>query len=187
MSVLSSIGSELRSLLRPVARGSDAVSPTTQAAMNDPVQKALMTAIQSGSAAKTGSTGSTGSTNNNSTSSTTTNALGKDTFLQLLVEQMKYQDPLSPTDNTQMIAQLAQFSSLEQMNNLNSAFTELSGNIDQLNFLSASTMLGKHVTGVGADGKTITGSVSGVTMKGSIVYLTVGDKQLSMAGVQTIS
>ncbi|MBM3288626.1 MAG: flagellar biosynthesis protein FlgD [Candidatus Hydrogenedentes bacterium] len=140
-----------------------------------------MKAIESGSSAKAGSTTGTGKTPD------VPDALGKDTFLQLLVEQMRYQDPLAPTDNAQMIAQLAQFSSLEQMNNLNESFEELSGNLDQLNFLSASSMIGKHVAGIGADGKAISGNVSGVTMKGSVVYLTVGDKQLSMAGVQTIS
>ncbi|NUM53934.1 MAG: flagellar hook capping protein [Candidatus Hydrogenedentes bacterium] len=138
-----------------------------------------MKAIQTNSSQKAGAS-DTGA-------SSTSTELGKDTFLQLLVEQMRYQDPLAPTDNAQMIAQLAQFSALEQMNNLNESFEELSGNLDQLNFLSASSMIGKHVAGIGADGSTITGVVSGVTMKGSIVYLTVGDKQLSMAGVQTIS
>ncbi len=45
--------------------------------------------------------------------------MGKDEFLQLLVAQMKYQDPLQPTDNTQYVSQLATFSQLEQMQNLN--------------------------------------------------------------------
>ena len=48
--------------------------------------------------------------------------MGKEQFLQLLVTQMKNQDPMEPMDNTQMTAQLAQFSSLEQMQNLNSQF-----------------------------------------------------------------
>ena len=47
-----------------------------------------------------------------------TSELGKDAFLQLLVAQMKYQDPLNPTSDTEYIAQLAQFSQLEQMQNL---------------------------------------------------------------------
>ena len=175
MSVLSSIGSEIRSLLRPVARGSDALSPLGQAAAGDPVQNALMKAIQTTGGEKS------------SSPAAAPGALDKDSFLQLLVEQMKYQDPLEPTDNAQMIAQLAQFTSLEQMNNLNESFQNLNGNIDQLNFLSASSMIGKNVIGVGMDGSVISGEVSGVTMKGSVVYLTVGDAQLSMAGVQTIT
>jgi flagellar basal-body rod modification protein FlgD len=44
--------------------------------------------------------------------------LGKDEFLQLLVTQLQNQDPLDPMDNTQFVAQMAQFSSLEQMKNL---------------------------------------------------------------------
>lgn len=57
-------------------------------------------------------------TNKTSTKKTGSD-MGKDEFLQLLVAQMKYQDPLAPTDNTQYVSQLAQFSSLEQMQNLN--------------------------------------------------------------------
>src|SRR5262245_21876395 len=47
------------------------------------------------------------------------NALGKDAFMSLLVNQLKNQDPLDPAKNEDMIAQLAQFSSLEQMQELN--------------------------------------------------------------------
>lgn len=46
--------------------------------------------------------------------------LDKEDFLLLLVTQMQYQDPLEPTSNTEYVAQLAQFSELEQMQNLNS-------------------------------------------------------------------
>lgn len=48
-------------------------------------------------------------------------ALGKDAFLQLMVTQMRYQDPLQPQDNSQFLAQLAQFSSLEQMSNISTS------------------------------------------------------------------
>lgn len=55
------------------------------------------------------------------TTRTVSNELGKDSFLQILVAQMANQDPLSPTSDTEFIAQMAQFSALEQMQNMNSA------------------------------------------------------------------
>ena len=51
---------------------------------------------------------------------TSNSSLDKDAFLQLLVAQMKYQDPLEPTSNTEYISQLATFSELEEMQNLTS-------------------------------------------------------------------
>jgi flagellar basal-body rod modification protein FlgD len=51
--------------------------------------------------------------------------LGKDEFMKMLVAQMKNQDPTKPMDNSQMTAQLAQFSALEQMQNLNTRFESM--------------------------------------------------------------
>jgi flagellar basal-body rod modification protein FlgD len=53
------------------------------------------------------------------------NKLDKNAFLRLLTAQMQYQDPTSPMDNTAFVAQLAQFSSLESMNNVNETLTKL--------------------------------------------------------------
>ena len=52
----------------------------------------------------------------------TDNNLGKDAFLNLLVTQLQYQDPLEPASDTEYIAQMAQFSTLEQLQNLNNGF-----------------------------------------------------------------
>ena len=51
--------------------------------------------------------------------------MGQETFLKLLVEQLKHQDPLSPQDSAQFVAQLAQFNSLEQLISINSRLGEL--------------------------------------------------------------
>lgn len=112
--------------------------------------------------------------------------LDKDAFLQLLVLEMQHQDPLSPMDNNEMLAQLAQFSSLEQMNNLNENFERLSGNIDQLNFISAGALLGRTVEGVDMQGRPCEGTVERVHLDGSVVYLTVDGELMSMAGVSGI-
>ena len=51
------------------------------------------------------------------------NQLGKDDFLKILITQLRYQDPLSPMEDTDFIAQMAQFSALEQMQNLSQDFS----------------------------------------------------------------
>ena len=75
--------------------------------------------------------------------------LGKDAFLQLLVTQLKNQDPLAPQDNGEYIAELAQFSSLEQMTNVVKNLEDLStvvGNIDTSVLVGQlSSMIGKGV------------------------------------------
>ena len=79
---------------------------------------------------KTASTTNTGMTVTDAIDGTVTKAtdsseLGKDAFMQLLVAQIKNQDPLNPTDSSESIAQMAQFSSLEQMQNLNTTMTNI--------------------------------------------------------------
>lgn len=68
--------------------------------------------------------------------------LGKDDFLQLLIAQLTHQDPTSPMEDTQFIGQMAQFSSLEQMTNMNKSFSALT---DMLTGFSAVEVVGKKV------------------------------------------
>lgn len=130
----------------------------------------------------------TGTTSNGVSSSgnVTENDLGKDAFLQLLVLQMQNQDPFEPVSNTEMLAQLAQFSSLEAQTNLNESFIQMSSNLDQLNFMSASQMLGRYVEGVDIDGNLHAGIVESVHLDGSLVVLNVDGKFMSMAGILRI-
>lgn len=113
--------------------------------------------------------------------------LGKDAFLQLLVLQMQNQDPLDPQDNTAMVAQLAQFSALEAQTNLNKQFEILSGNVDQLNFISGSQLLGRTVTGIDVEGNLKTGVVKSVHLDGSLVMLDVDGSLMSMANIVGIA
>lgn len=59
--------------------------------------------------------------------------LGKDQFLNLLMTQLKYQDPLNPMDDKQFISQMAQFSSLEQMQNMNTGMEDLIASVQLTN------------------------------------------------------
>ena len=106
--------------------------------------------------------------------------LGKDAFLQLLVTQLKNQDPLDPQDNGEYIAELAQFSSLEQMTNVVSKLEDLGKIVDNIDSSvligQLSGMIGKGIDWVetveeaDADGNPIShqeaksGVVSGVTI-----------------------
>ncbi|MBW2100590.1 MAG: hypothetical protein JRG68_07535 [Deltaproteobacteria bacterium] len=75
--------------------------------------------------------------------------LGKDDFLQLLVAQLKAQDPLNPMDNTEFTAQLAQFSSLEQLTNVNETLESLRISQTSLNNFQAVDYIGKSVQASG--------------------------------------
>ena len=66
-----------------------------------------------------------GNSYNQTQTSSTTKTLGKDDFLKLFVAQLRSQNPLNPMDNTEFTAQLAQFSSLEQLSNINTQLHDL--------------------------------------------------------------
>lgn len=107
--------------------------------------------------------------------------MDKDAFLQLLVAQMKYQDPLEPTSNTEYISQFATFSSLEQMQNM-SATLELS---------RASTLVGQTVLMKVTDstGKTtqVQGNVDFVVYENNKAYLSIAGELYSMEDLDTVA
>ena len=92
--------------------------------------------------------------NNNSSADTTINLaadqdLGKESFLNLLVTQLKYQDPLDPMENTEFVAQLSQFSSLEQLYNINTNLQNNAGISQSLSNSMSAGLIGRNVKAVG--------------------------------------
>lgn len=78
-----------------------------------------------------------------------TSAMGKEDFLNLLIAQLQNQDPLNPTDSTEFTAQLAQFSSLEQLGNVNQNLMELKDFQASINNSQAVSLIGKAITANG--------------------------------------
>lgn len=108
-------------------------------------------------------------------------SLDKEAFLQLLVAQMQYQDPLQPMENTEYVSQLATFSELEAMNNLN----------DSMSFSRASELVGKNVlmrTTSQATGETYMtqGIVDYVVYENGSAYLAIDESLYSLDDLDTI-
>lgn len=130
-------------------------------------------------AVTTGMFGATG------TSPGTPGAAGdKEMFLQLLVAQMRYQDPMNPTDSSQFLAQSAQFTALEKMQDVADQTAALFS--AQMAF-GASGLIGKQVAWVDADGVSQTGSVSGVTFGADGPVLDVGGTTLPIGSVLSVT
>lgn len=109
--------------------------------------------------------------------------LGKDAFLKLLVAQLKYQDPLKPMENTQFLAQTAQFTTVEKLIDL--AAVEQSMLTAQLQ-LGASNLIGKTVAYSDADGKEQSGVVSAAAFSGASPTLRVGDTDVAFSAVKEV-
>jgi flagellar basal-body rod modification protein FlgD len=107
--------------------------------------------------------------------------LGKDDFLKILITQMSNQDPTSPLENTEFIAQMAQFSSLEQMTNMSQSFEKLSV---MMHSNEAASMLGKNVE-LNVGDTTTSGVVEAVT-RGSTPQVQVGGMYYDMDKIKTV-
>ena len=131
-------------------------------------------------------------------------------FLKLMLKQMEQQDPTEPTDNSQWLAQMAQYSSLEAMNNLNSSFGEVANQLKTMNeTISSNASITQTLSLVGKDvtlnvpktdekGKVITdekgniqydkveGTVSEASFTDGTGYIKVGDKSYPIGYVDSI-
>jgi flagellar basal-body rod modification protein FlgD len=117
------------------------------------------------------------------TSTTGKNELGKDTFLKLLVAQLKYQDPTHPADGTEFLAQTAQFSMVEKLSELATGQHEL---LAAQQMLSASSLVGRTITYTGTGGIEATGVVSSAKISGSNPTLRVGNTDVPLSSVREV-
>ena len=109
-------------------------------------------------------------------------------YMKLLVTQLQNQNPLEPMDNKDMSAQLAQFSQLQQAENLNTSFSKV---LESVQRSYASSLIGKEVSfrKTAADGSTQieTGEVEEVTMgDDGTILLTIDNQQVNLADITSI-
>lgn len=111
-------------------------------------------------------------------------SLDKNDFLKLLVAQLQHQDPMQPTDNTQFMAQLAQFSTLEQITNVGDEVSRLAAAETQGQSVA---MIGHHVSYTDTDGTVASGTVSAVQVHDGKVVLEIGGAEVDPASLVSIA
>ncbi|MDE6182310.1 MAG: hypothetical protein K2F59_03800 [Eubacteriales bacterium] len=132
-------------------------------------------------AGPTVSTDGTGAIKNPSIKREVKNELDKDAFLKLLVTQLQYQDPLEPMDNTEFIAQTAQFTALEQMQNLNKTMLNA----------QAFNVIGKPIYAETVNSETgrieaLSGIVSSVEIRNGVPYVNIGGKNIPYEDIKLV-
>ena len=109
--------------------------------------------------------------------------LGQDDFFQLLVTQLKHQDPMNPVADTEFIAQMAQFTSLEQTKGMKEDLGEMRR---QTQFQQAIGLIGKDVTLQPDDSTVVKGKVTGLEIKEGVPGIIVNGKLYQLEDVQNV-
>jgi flagellar basal-body rod modification protein FlgD len=132
-----------------------------------------------------GVTDTTGTTTDPSTAaSSATPQIDSQTFLNLLVAQLKYQDPTNPTTGTEMMAQTAQMYTVQALQAIQ---TQETASAAAEGTMATSSMIGKNVTATDSDGDAVTGIVSGVSVGTTGPMLQIGTKLAPLSGVTAIT
>ena len=118
--------------------------------------------------------------------SATNSSTLKTDFMTLLVNQLRYQDPLEPMNNNEMTAQLAQLSQLEQMESANSFSQQL---LQATQRAEATDLIGKRVIFTPTDAEEpMTALVDGIDLSGpSVMVITAGGQRVAMDAIQGIT
>jgi flagellar basal-body rod modification protein FlgD len=111
-------------------------------------------------------------------------ALGKDDFLKLFVTQLQHQDPMNPSDNSEFMAQMAQFSTLEQITNLSNATSQMvfANQVGQ-----SVGLIGRTVTYDKADGTSATGVATAINIDNGSILVTVGADQVEPGSIRNVA
>ncbi len=110
--------------------------------------------------------------------------MGKDSFIKLLITELKHQDPTQPKGDKEFIAQMAQFSSLEQMTNMNKEIKSMTRNSQAS---EAYSLLGKRIDAYDtATSKRTSGTVNSVKFSDDQAILMVGKEEVPLSNVHAV-
>ena len=131
------------------------------------------------------------STSTSATAPVAADTLGKDAFMKLLVTQLQNQDPTAPADSSQYVAQLAQFSSLEQMQALNDNIVGLAvlqqNNALMSQLTQSSALIGQQVRYTDpTTNESMVGIVGSVKIENDIAQLSIGGSNVPLGNVTEV-
>jgi flagellar basal-body rod modification protein FlgD len=118
------------------------------------------------------------------TGTSSSDGLGRDDFMKLLLAQLQHQDPLKPMDDQAFIAQVAQFNALEQMEAVNKTLSAL---FDSQQLSEASGLIGKTIEATDKAGDDVTGVVTGVSIESGVAKLHVGNKVVELDKITKVA
>ena len=116
--------------------------------------------------------------------STTAAQEDKQMFLELMVAQLRYQDPLNPSDSGEFLAQSAQFTALEKMQDVADRVGSMLG--AQMAF-GAGAMVGQHVSWLDENGDTLTGTIDGVTFGAQGPVFDIGGTEVPLGSIVSVT
>ena len=128
-------------------------------------------------------TNSSAASTASSVTTATNNELGKDAFLKLLIAELSNQDPTNPVEDREFISQMATFSSLEQMQNMNKTLESMS----EANKFSAVSYIGKAIAFTNDDGEQVPALVNAVWFENGKTILDTTEGDVPLEKVEGIS
>lgn len=134
-----------------------------------------------------GSTGSTAGTSADTTSSSANQGIAgltPDNFLQMLITQLQNQDPMNPTDSNQILQQISEIRNIQSTSDLTTSLNSVA--LGQ-SLTTASSLIGKQVQGLAADGTKVSGPVDSVSVSNNAAELNIGSQTLSLSSVTAVS
>lgn len=111
-------------------------------------------------------------------------AMDGEVFMSLLVTQLQNQDPSSPMDTNDMIAQTTQLAMMEKLNQL---ATHAEENFSLQMRSAAAALIGQQISYSGADGQTVTGIATSVSYAGAVPQVTVGGETIALDAVSAVT
>ncbi len=135
------------------------------------------------SVASVGSASQTSSTTTGASQPASLSQVDTSAFMQLLLTELKHQNPLEPMKDSDMMAQMTQLNSLSELQTIRS---QMSNMVISNEFIYATSLIGKSVTATIGKGETVNGVVTGLTQENGVVMLHIGEKEVAMSSVTEV-